>query len=420
MEHNYISHAARFDNKTAYGAEIFTSKKSRDNWSEATDLDVVPDSIIAAHPTISSDGQTLYFVSDMDGGFGGKDIWKIEQISDGWGEPENLGPEINSPGNEMFPFIRDNGELYFSSDYWPGMGGLDLFKAIYNTTDDRWEVFNMQSPMNSSGDDFGITFLPKKDKGMFSSNRKGSYGDDLFSFELPPKIFKIDGEIMNAESNTNEPNAFIRVIGTDGTNLKVRSIDGKFQYNMKPETEYIFAAFKDGFLNAKELISTVDLADSKSFNIRLKITPTDMPINVDNVNYEFGKYELLESSKAALDSLVELLTINPTTVIEIMSHTDFVGSDQFNSTLSQRRAQSVVDYLIQKGINPKRLVAKGYGETWPKTINKTLAKQYDFLNRGDELTEEFINKLPTEAQQETAKAINRRTEFRVLTTDFME
>lgn len=410
----------RFDNKAAYGAEIFSAKKSRDNWSEATDMDIVSDSIIGAHPSISSDGQTLYFVSDMEEGYGGKDIWKVEAVSDGWGQPENLGPEVNTPGDEMFPYIRDNGELYFSSNYHPGMGGLDLFKAIYNTTDERWEVFNMQAPMNSNGDDFGITFLPKKDKGMFSSNRKGSMGDDLYSFELPPKIFKVEGEILNAESNSNEPNAFIRVIGTDGTNLKVRSIDGQFQYKMKPETEYIFAAFKDGFLNAKSLINTIDLANSKTFQIKLKITPTDIPINVDNVNYEFGKFELLESSRAALDSLVQLLTINPTTVIEIMSHTDFVGSDQFNSTLSQKRAQSVVDYLIQKGINPKRLVAKGYGETWPKTINKTLAKKYPAFKRGDELTEEYINNLPTVDLQETAKAINRRTEFRVLNTEFRD
>ncbi len=410
----------RYDNKSAYGAEIFSAKKSRDNWSEATDLDILPDSIIAAHPSISSDGQTLYFVSDMEGGLGGNDIWKIEAVSDGWGDPINLGPEINTPGEEVFPYIRDNGELYFSSDYHPGMGGLDLFKAIYNTNDDRWEVFNMQAPMNSNGDDFGITFLPKKDKGMFSSNRKGSMGDDLYSFELPPKVFKVEGQILNAESNSNEPNAFIRVIGTDGTNLKVRSIDGQFQYKMNPETEYIFAAFKDGFLNAKSLIDTKNLADSKTFQIKLTITPTDIPINVDNVNYEFGKFELLEGSRTALDSLVQLLTINPTTVIEIMSHTDFVGSDQFNSTLSQKRAQSVVDYLIEKGINPKRLVAKGYGETWPKTINKTLAKKYPAFKRGDELTEEYINNLPTVEIQETAKAINRRTEFRVLNTEFRE
>ncbi|HPB06168.1 MAG TPA: OmpA family protein, partial [Prolixibacteraceae bacterium] len=317
-----------------------------------------------------------------------------------------------------FPFIRDNGELYFSSDYHPGMGGYDILKAYEGTH--GLVVENMQSPINSTGDDFGITFLPGKDQGMFASNRKGSLSDDLYSFILPPKVYRTEGEIVNTESDTRVKDAYLRVIGTDGTNLKVRSEDGKFQFRMQPETEYIFAAFKEGFLNAKKIISTVGLEDSKNFDVSLRLTPTDAPINVDNINYEFGKFDLLPGSIQSLDSLVTLLELNPTIVIEIMSHTDFVGSAQFNSELSQKRAQSVVNHLISKGINPARLVAKGYGETWPKKVTKKIAKQYDFFNAGDELSEEYINKLQTDEQKEIAKSLDRRTEFRVLRNDFIE
>lgn len=409
-----------FDRKGSKGAAIFKVIRSKDTWADAENLKVVPDSLIAAHPSISYDGLTLYFVSDMDGGFGGKDIWKVEQLSEGWGQPINLGSEINTPGDEMFPFIRDNGELYFSSDYHVGMGGFDIFKAVLDPKSKQWKVSNMRAPINSLGDDFGIAFVPGRDQGMFTSNRKGSLGDDLYSFILPPKIYRTEGEIVDSETESRLNNATIRIIGTDGTMLKVRSNDGKFQYRMAPETDYIFAAFKEGYLNAKQIISTTDLPESKNFTISLKLTPTDAPINVDNINYEFGKADLLPGSITALDSLVDLLNINPTIVVEIMSHTDFVGSEQFNSELSQKRAQGVVNYLITKGINPKRLVAKGYGETWPKTVTRKMSNQNDFLKRGDVLTEAFIMKLSTEAQQEIAKAINRRTDFRVLSNDFRE
>jgi peptidoglycan-associated lipoprotein len=414
----------KFEKKGANGAMIFTALRSRDAWSEANPLNLVPDSLVAAHPSISIDGQTLYFVSDMEGGYGGKDIWKVEKLSEAWGKPENLGSEINTPGDELFPFIRDNGELYFSSDYHVGMGGLDIFKATFNkpkgAENGKWEVENMQVPINSTEDDFSITFIPERDQGMFASNRKGSLGDDLFSFILPPKIFRVEGSVKDSETDTRVKNAYLRVIGTDGTMLKVRSEDGLFQYKMQPETEYIFAAFKEGYLNAKKIISTIELPNSQTFQFDLTLTPTDVPINIDNINYEFGQFTLLASSTQALDSLIEILTLNPTIVVEIMSHTDFVGSVQFNSDLSQKRAQSVVNYLIQKGINPNRLVAKGYGETWPKTVTRKLAAQYDFLKRGDVLNEDFIMKLSTTEQQEIAKAINRRTEFRVLRNDFQE
>jgi peptidoglycan-associated lipoprotein len=299
------------------------------------------------------------------------------------------------------------------------LGGLDIFKAVKDDKG-KWKVENMKAPINSPGDDFGITFAKGEvEKGLFSSNRKGSKSDDIYSFYLPPKVFNASGEIFNKETNQKIDGVQVRIIGTDGTNLKVRANGGRFQYKLKPETEYVFAAFKDGYLNDKGRLTTVGLEDSKDFKFTFKLAPIDEPIKIENINYEFGSYELSEGSKASLDSLVQLLVLNPTVKIELMAHTDFVGTEQYNSELSQKRAQSAVDYIISKGITAGRLVAKGYGETWPKKVTKEIAKQYPWLKKGDELTEEFILKLPPD-QQEIAKAINRRTEFRVLSNDFHE
>lgn len=408
----------RYDKQEPQGAELYSSSQSRGAWSEPIKLQVVGDSIIAAHPALNADGSVLYFVSDMPGGYGGKDIYRASKDGGTYSNAENLGPAINTSGDEMFPYVRDNGELYFASNSHIGMGGFDLFVANEDE-EGNWAIQNMGSPINSPADDFGIAYVQGENKGMFSSNRKGSRGDDLYSFMVPPKVFRLEGEIFNKETGEKLDGATVRIIGTDGTNLRMRAKDGEFKMKLQPETDYIFAAFKDGYLRDKAAASTVALEDSKDFRFDLYLTPTDSPIKIENINYEFGSWELLPQSLVSLDSLVQVLMLNPTIVVEIMSHTDYVGSDQFNFELSQKRAQSVVDYLIEKGINPQRLVAKGYGETWPKTVTRKLAKQYDFLKRNDELTEDFITGL-TEEQQEIARAINRRTEFRVLSTDFIE
>jgi peptidoglycan-associated lipoprotein len=300
-----------------------------------------------------------------------------------------------------------------------GMGGFDIFKATKDASD-NWMVQNMGSPINSPGDDFGISFVEKKDQGMFSSNRKGSRGDDIYSFVLPPKIFEVTGEIFNRETNSHLTDASVRIIGSDGTNIKMRAQNGKFEFKLNPETEYVFAGFREGFLNDKARESTIGLDESKTFKVNLYLTPTDAPVKLENINYEFNSYELKPESVTALDSLINLLKLNPTIVVEIMAHTDHVGGDQYNFDLSQKRAQSAVDYLISKGVNSQRLVAKGYGETWPKKVTRDLARQYSFLKRDDVLTEEFINKLETQEQKDIAMGLNRRTEFRVISNDFHE
>lgn len=409
----------RFDKENDMGASLYAARMSRGNWSEPILVSLAADSLVAAHPAFSRDGNTLYFASNRGGGYGGTDIWMAQRDGNSFTNPVNLGDVINTPGNEVFPTVDWEGNLYFSSDYHPGMGGLDIFKA-WKDEDGNWQLENLQVPINSSGDDFGMTFINEADpKGVFSSNRKGSRKDDIYSFYLPPKIYRITGEIFDKESNRKIDGARVRVIATDGTNLRMRANDGKFQLKLNPETEYVFAAYRDGYLNDKVRQTTVGLTDSKDFRVSLYLTPTDAPIKVENISYGFGAWELNEAAKNSLDSVVQILELNPTITIELMSHTDFVGSDQFNFDLSQKRAQAAVNYLIERGISPDRLVAKGYGETWPKKVTRALARQYDFLKRNDELTEEYINKLTPE-QQEIAKSINRRTEFRVLSTDYLE
>lgn len=402
------------------GAEIFSATQLSGLWGDPVKVTIGTDSLMAAHPSVSADGNTLYFVSDRMGGYGGKDIWyTTKKKGESWEKPLNAGPEINTTGDEMFPYIRANGTLYFSSNAHIGMGGLDLFMA-HKGEDGKWIVENMKSPINSTGDDFAISFYQGEERGLFSSNREGSRKDDIYSFVLPPKTYEIEGNIFNKENGSRINDATVKLIGTDGTMLKMTAENGKFNFKLKPEVEYIVAAYKKGFLNTKTVASTVGIDDGKQFEVRLELTPADLPISVDNIYYEFGKWDLLPESVAALDSLTELLKLNPTTVIELMAHSDCRGDDATNSAISQKRAQSVVTYLIAKGIQAGRLVAKGYGETSPKTVTKKLAREYPFLKQGRELTCTFIESLADEKEREICHQINRRTEFRVLSSDYKE
>jgi peptidoglycan-associated lipoprotein len=410
----------KYDKSEEHSAEIYTATQLSGIWGDPQKVKIGNDSLMAAHPSLSADGNTLYFVSDRPGGYGGKDIWFTEKKKgETWGKPVNAGPEINTSGDEMFPFIRQNGTLYFSSNGHIGMGGLDIYKA-QKEADGKWVVENMKAPINSTGDDFAISFYQNEERGLFSSNREGSHKDDIYSFLLLPKVYEIEGDIFNKENGARISDAIVKLIGTDGTMLKMTAENGKFSFKLKPEVEYIVAAYRKGFLNTKTVASTVGLDDGKKFQVRLELTAADSPISVDNINYEFGKWDLLPESVTALDSLTQLLVLNPTTVIELMSHTDCRGDDATNSEISQKRAQAVVSYLIAKGIQPGRLVAKGYGKTAPKTVTKKLAREYPFLKQGNELTCSFIESLTDDKQREICHQINRRTEFRVLSSDYKE
>ena len=399
-------------------SEIYISSRSSAKWGKGTRANIVKDSVTAlGHPSISPDGKYLYFVSDAVGGYGGKDLFRARVVGSDFGPMENLGPDINTPGDEMFPYVRDSVTLYFASDGHPGMGGLDIFKATLDSTG-KWNVENMKAPINSAGDDFGITFAGNKESGFFSSNRNDARGyDHLYSFELPVITIFIEGIVSDVDENPIE-DATVRIVGRDGLNEKVLAKkDGKYRVELERDIRYVMMASARGYLNQNFELKTGPEEKNETYIVDFFLSPISKPVVIENIFYDFDKATLRPESKKALDEMIKMLNDNPNVTIELGAHTDRKGSEQYNERLAQRRAQSVVDYLIAGGIAQDRLEAKGYGESVPKTINKKMAKNYDFLNEGDVLTEEFIDKLTPE-QQEIADQINRRTEFKVLRTNY--
>lgn len=399
-------------------AEIYISTRSSAKWGKGTRATIVKDSVTAlGHPSISPDGKYLYFVSDAVGGFGGKDIFRARVAGNDFGPMENLGEEINTPGDEMFPYVRDSVTLYFASNGHPGMGGLDLFKATQDSTG-KWKVENLGAPINSMADDFGITFAGKEERGFFCSNRNDARGyDHIYSFERPTITIFIEGIVNDVDEYPIE-DATVRIVGKDGLNVKVPvKKDGTYRVELERDIRYVMMASARGYLNQNYELHTGPEEKNETYIVDFFLSPISKPVVIDNIFYDFDKATLRPESKKALDEMIKMLNDNTNVTIELGAHTDRKGTDQYNERLAQRRAQSVVDYLIAGGIEAARLEAKGYGESVPKTINKKMAKQFDFLKEGDVLTEEFILALPPE-QQEIADQINRRTEFKVLRTNY--
>ena len=411
----YLTKARRELNAST-GVEIYTSQRSDAKWSAPVKFEITADTLSSyGHPAVSPDGAWLYFTSDMPGGYGGKDIWRVN-LKERVGSLENLGEWINTAGDETFPYLRTDSVLYFASDGHPGYGGLDLFRAEM-TPSGGWAVTNMGEPVNSSADDFGITFGPGE-QGYFSSNRGDARGyDHIFSFELPQLKITISGWVLDKDEEP-VPNAVIRIVGNDGSNQKqVAKDDGSFSFPLERGVSYVMLAGAKGYLNAKQEF-TSDLAEEDAdYGVDFILASINKPVVVDNIFYDFDKATLRPESKTALDELAQVLRDNPNVTIEMASHTDRKGTDEYNINLSSRRAQSVIDYLIGVGIQADRLQSQGYGESRPKTITKKLARLHPQFQEGQTLTEEFILTLSPE-DQEVADQINRRTEFQVLSIDY--
>ena len=331
---------------------------------------------------------------------------------------ENLGPDINTPGDELFPTLKNDSTLYFSSNGLPGFGGLDIFKATYSTKIGRWSVVNMGSPINSNADDFGITFSGNQEKGFFSSNRneQRSY-DAIWSFELPELAYLVEGKVVD-DKGTAIPDAFVKIISNTGLNAKVQTKkDGTYRMKLDKDMDCVMLASARGYLNQKNTLSTQGINQSKNFKVDFNLAQLSKAIQMDNIFYEFGKWDLTPASETGLQALVKVLNDNPNITIEIGSHTDYIGTNASNLILSEKRAKSVVDYLINVGIAPERLTIKGYGEELPVIVEASLSQKYTFLNQNTVLDESFVLTLPLE-QQEIVNQINRRTDFRVIKTTF--
>ena len=369
-------------------AQIVTAQRSDASWGKTTPLLITNDTLSSyAHPAVSPDGEWLYFVSDMPGGKGGLDIWRMRLTANGPVGVENLGEPINTPGDEMFPTFRPNGDFYFSSDGHPGFGGLDIFIATVGE-DGKYHLSHPGYPLNSQGDDFGMTFQGQLNQGFFSSNRGDGRGwDHIYSFYNPEIVQTIRGWIYEQDGYELTAGE-ARIVGTDGTNLRlgVRG-DGSFEYVVKPGVDYIILAMCDGFLNHKEEIHVDSVKESKVYDLQFPLASISAPVLIDNIFYAFDKATLLPESKNALDSLILMLNENPNITIELSAHTDYRGAEAYNKKLSQKRAESVVKYLINHGIAADRLTAVGYGEEKPKTIRRKVAERYPWLKENDVLTE---------------------------------
>ena len=407
------------DDATPRTAEIYKSSRSGAKWGAGQKLEIFKDtSIMVAHPAVSPDEMYLYFVSDAIGGYGGKDIWRVPVRDIGSVYPENLGPEINTPGDEMFPYVRDNNIIYFASNGHPGMGGLDLFKGVYNAKTEKWRVDNLKSPINGMSDDFGITFAGEAEKGYFSSNRNDSKGlDHIYSFELPKITVMIEGWVLDRNEEVIE-GASVRIVGKDGTNVRhIVKNDGTYTMEVTPGMEYVMMGSAPEHLNEKQSLIVSTEEKSQTFYVDFYLPSISKPVLIENIFYDFNKASLRPESKEGLDELIAMLNDNPNVAIELSAHTDRKGSDEYNQPLSQRRAQSVVDYLIKGGIEKNRLTAMGYGKSKPQTVSKKVAEKYEFLPEGQILNEEFVSTLTPE-QQDIADQLNRRTEFMVLSTTY--
>ncbi|MBO5242928.1 MAG: OmpA family protein [Muribaculaceae bacterium] len=413
----YLTVARRMPDRNT-GVEIYTSSRSDASWSKPVKLEITADTISSfGHPSVSPDGKYLYFSSDMPG-FGGKDLWRID-LQERAGSLENLGEQINTPGDDVFPYVVSDSILIFSSNGHPGMGGLDLFRATLQP-DGNWIVSNMGAPLNSNADDFGMTYNPHKaNTGYFSSNRGDGRGyDHLFSFELPDLKINLSGWVMDVDEEP-VPNAVIRIVGNDGTIQKTAARpDGSFSFPLQRGVSYVMMAGAKGYLNARQQFTADTAALDAEYEVDFMLASLSKPNIVENIFYDFDKATLRPESTQALDELVQLLKDNPHITIEMASHTDRIGTEEYNIDLSQRRAKSVIDYLIAAGIAPDRLQYQGYGKSRPKTVTKRVARLYPQFKEGDVLTEEYILALPEEADREAADQVNRRTEFQVLSVDY--
>lgn len=404
------------------GAKIYRSERASGEWSEPQEVKLFADSsITVGHPALNATADTLYFVSDAPGGEGGKDIWMAELDGDQWVNVQPLGAGINTAADEMFPYVHEDGSLYFASNGHPGYGGLDIFKAYRDTTRTDttiWVLYNMGPTFNGIGDDFGITFAGNSQDGFFSSNRGDKKGfDKIYRFWLPEMEFIAEGTV-NDELGNPISDAKLRLVGSDGTISKVSARrDGTYKIKLKKDVKYVMLATARGFLNAKQQWNTLDLKDSKTYTMDFALSPISRPVKMENIFYEFGRWELTKTSETELDRLVKLLNDNPNITIELSAHTDLKGNDEFNNELSQKRAQSCCDYLIARGIEKERLTPVGYGESKPVMVDKALNKQYPWLPVDQALDEAYILTLPAD-KQEICHQINRRTEFKVIKTTY--
>lgn len=388
---NYFKRKMEINDENENNLKIFKATLIGGSWKNLEEFPYNSDDYDCGHPSLSADGQELYFVSDMPGGYGGTDLYKSTWSGHGWSQPQNLGPELNTHGNEMFPYINADGALYFSSDAHNSMGGLDVFITYFDGK--NWaNPENLNYPLNSTDDDFSYTLNKDNRSGFVSSSRSDS--DKMYAFEKHDPTFMLYGTAI--EKGSYFPVEGVEVELTDSKTNQILKVvtdaAGKFKIRLATDTHYQLYCTKFGCTTETEEVSTKGLKYSQDFYAEFWVEPIviDKPIVVENIYYDYNKWNIRADAALELNKLVRVLKDNPTIEIELGSHTDSRGNDQYNYVLSDKRAHAVVQYLIANGIDPTRLTYKGYGE-------KVLVNQ---CGNGVICSEE--------AHQQ-----NRRTEFKV-------
>ncbi len=421
----YYTHCPRVVEDRAY-CQIMSSARRGSGWSKP-ELVLRNRSANTGHPTLSSDELTIYFASGGRDGMGKKDIWMASRKArtQPFGEAINLGELINTVGEEKFPFLRNDTLLYFASDGHPGFGGLD----IYYTTIDKQGVFskpvNLLSPINSQADDFGIVFHPETEEGFLASNRQGGKGgDDIYTFTKRTLLFSLDGKVTDVKTRLGIAHPVLYLIAQKGDSIRLDgSIIGVYERGempVDPPQEYDLVASAEDYFAKRISFSTKNLTADKRFTFDFELEPIpETPIILPEVLYDLGKWNIKPQFYDSLSVLFDVLTTNPNLVIEIRSHTDSRNTHAFNDDLSQKRAQSAIDFLIEKGIEPERLQARGYGKRVPRILERDLNYNGFRLNKGSVLDDNFINRLPNNTQREQAHQLNRRTEFSVISKNFV-
>lgn len=411
------------EKKKSLGCGIYVAQRKGKIWSQPQQLQIKLDANVSiGHPTLSQDEKTLIFSSDMPNGYGGKDLWLVKKVKrNQWSNPINLGPAINTPGDEMFPFLHKDGALYFSSNGHIGMGGLDIFKLLPDENGAySSDAINLKSPVNSSGDDFGM-IVKNTDVGFLTSNRSGGKGgDDIYEFVLKKLQISFKGVVTHSKDLHIITGAKVQLKGSDGSTRDATTDNtGSYLFkDLEPLTSYEIIVSKKDFLKKKKTETTYGLEESgeliKTFINDIQLDPVKKEIVLPLIKYDFAKSDLREKSIQDLDALVVTLNDNPNVVIELQSHTDYIGSERQNTKLSQKRADACTQYLISKGINPERLIPLGLGESKPFVITVTDGK----LKKGDVLTKRYIKRLKRKDQKE-ANQYNRRTSFKVVSENYV-
>lgn len=432
----------RSEKKKQLGCQILTSEKKGKAWGEPTVIPITTDSFSVGHPALTEDELTLIFASNMPGSIGGKDLWMMTRSKKNkeFENPVNLGSVINTTGDELYPTIREvKGKtyLYFSSNGLAGMGGLDIYRS--ELVDGKWSVpENMKYPINSSFDDFHMVFnddakmlreANAKEMGFLSTNRKGGKGgDDIWSFSLPPVLFTLSGVVKDDSTRAIIVGAEVRLEGSDGT-LITDTTDktGTYKFTdtqILENTTYNLIVSKPKYFSEKGKETTVGLDMSKDLIHDFFLVPIPVvPIVLPDIYYDLAKWDLKPQYEDSLRGLVKIMKENPTLVIELGSHTDTRSSDEYNDTLSFKRAKSCVDFIIAQGVEADRIVPKGYGERVPRILEKDKVvtyngKQFTF-KKGTVVTDDYIATLKTNDEKEAAHQLNRRTTFQILRNDYV-